>query len=379
MLFSFSLLTFASTIFPFSISHYLYFLFFIFFSFLFVKRGNSPGHRNCKLFTSSYFLPRTNPNHHHRPSTRTMTLSFDILAGNNANWGFDAFSLTPELPATLGNAAEKTAAFPAHHRTPSEPMWTTAFAAPPSRTLSGSLQSISGPAAAATMTVESGENISPMKNDALGVTLLASDPAARAFDSNLYVASLPGWFTDADLLELFKRFGPILSAKVMCHKGTHHCKGYGFVLFERKDAADVARSEMIGHVVGGNKIQVRHARSAASASLSDRAPAASGHEQQHRSGLQSPLHRASLNVAPHFSTAAPPLSAAHCLPPSTAVYGAGRSDTNSVVSATANAQRKSPQTMLVAIPNGRSAPQGPENVVYILVTSPHMQPTGTSF
>lgn len=310
-----------------------------------------------------------------------MTLSFDILAGSNANWGFDAFSLAPELPATMGtqyvtDSCATPAAFTTtthHQRTLSESFWASAMAAQPPRVMSASRQSIGGPAMTAT-TVEGGENVSPMKNDVLSVPLLASDPAARAFDSNLYVASLPGWFTDADLLELFKRFGPILSAKVMCHKGTHHCKGYGFVLFERKDAADVARSEMIGHLVGGNKIQVRHARSAASASLGERSPG-SGPEVP-RSALQSPLLRGSLNLAPHF--AAPVNAAGHCLPPpaAAAAYGAPRGGDMAVSPA---GGRKPPQTMLVAIPNGHSVPQGPESVVYILVTSPPVQPSSTIY
>lgn len=53
----------------------------------------------------------------------------------------------------------------------------------------------------------------------------------------------------------------------MCHKSSNRCKGYGFVLFEREDDAARAQSAMIGHVVGGNKIQVRRARISASTSL----------------------------------------------------------------------------------------------------------------
>lgn len=77
---------------------------------------------------------------------------------------------------------------------------------------------------------------------------------------NLYVASLPPTFTDADLYELFVPFGPIVSAKAMCKKGVKECKGYGFVLFRREEDAVRAQSAMIGHVIGNSKIQVRRAR-----------------------------------------------------------------------------------------------------------------------
>ncbi|KPA77430.1 RNA-binding protein 5-like protein [Leptomonas pyrrhocoris] len=304
-----------------------------------------------------------------------MTLSFDILAGNNANWGFDAFSLAGE-PPTVPTLSAGTAA--AHQRISSENTWTTASATTPALSLRGfsaSQRSIADPNLAGN---DNDENISPMKNDSLCVTLQASDPAARAFDSNLYVASLPDWFTDADLHELFKRFGPILSAKVMCHKGTHHCKGYGFVLFQRVDDAAMARSEMIGHVVGGSRIQVRRARSAASAPLGDCAPSAAAAVgvgagaalvEPPRAALQSPPGSGSLNVSPHFIPANPQ--------PFPSLYSA--TPTYLVANGGSNQPRHPAQTMLVAIPSGRGVVQGPDNVVYMVLTSPQMPAANVIF
>jgi RNA recognition motif-containing protein len=232
----------------------------------------------------------------------------------------------------------------------------------------------------------------------------ASDPAARAIDSNLYVASLPEWFTDADLYELFRRFGPILSAKVMCHKGTHHCKGYGFVLFQRTDDAAAARSEMIGHVVGGNKIQVRRARSAASAPLGECGSTLFAETPQHLRGggcsdgvsklslsFQQPQpqqqqlsNTSALNASPQFTAAtccAPqPFHSMYSNMPAYVMSGSRNSSGHSgVMNSHANPSRSSAQTMFVAIPNGRNVAQGPDNVVYMVLTSPHMQPSNVIF
>ncbi|KAL7700649.1 RNA-binding protein 5-like protein [Lotmaria passim] len=330
-----------------------------------------------------------------------MTLSFDIIAGNNANWGFDAFSFAPELTTAPSPAVENGSrrqghrlsdsgwATPATATTAAAAAAATAAAAP--RRLSASQQSIAGANAALN---ENEENISSMKNDALYVTLQTSDPAVRAFDSNLYVASLPDWFTDADLYELFQRFGPILSAKVMCHKGTHHCKGYGFVLFQRTEDAAVARSEMIGHVVGGNKIQVRRARSAASAPLGDcgatsSATAVSGvaaFADVPRATLPTQAKAAALNASPPFLASPPqPLPALYSTTPtyvvtngSEVVNGAYQNSSNSDGTNASNNSGSGP-AMFVAVPNGRGVVQGPDNVVYMLLTSPQLQASNVIF
>lgn len=84
--------------------------------------------------------------------------------------------------------------------------------------------------------------------------------ATQNASHNLYVASLPPNCNDNMLLNLFEPFGPILSAKVMLHRGSNRCKGYGFVFFKFREDAERAQTAMIGYVVGGNRIQVRHAR-----------------------------------------------------------------------------------------------------------------------
>ncbi|KAK7197007.1 RNA-binding protein 5-like protein [Novymonas esmeraldas] len=292
-----------------------------------------------------------------------MTLNFDILAGGNANWGFDYLPPAPEhcpSPAIF-------APFGVTAGTESDLLMLSPLQAPAPRVMSGSLQAI----AHSVPFNDHEENVSPMKNDSLPMAVQACDPAARAYDSNLYVASLPEWFTDADLHELFKRFGPIVSAKVMCHKGTHQCKGYGFVLFQRTEDAAVARSEMIGHVVGGNKIQVRRARSAASAPLTEAASAVSGSftDSSRSTRASSSSNLTPINYAAHLvPTQHPPF---HPLYPAATATAPTYvlTNTSGAVRNAAHAQ----QAMLVAIPNGRPMMQNSGDVMYMVLASAAQQ------
>ncbi|KAG5510512.1 hypothetical protein JKF63_06809 [Porcisia hertigi] len=299
-----------------------------------------------------------------------MTLNFDILTSNNADWCFDSLHAAPErspAPALFTPFGVTTG-------NDSDLLMMSTMQAPAPRVMSGSLQTIAPHAPPG----DYEENMSPMKNDSFNMSAQASDAAARAYDSNLYVASLPEWYTDADLHELFKRFGPITSAKVMCHKGTHHCKGYGFVLFQRTDDAVVARSEMIGHVVGGNKIQVRRARSGASAPLTEAASAVSVTlTESSRTTRTSSANVTPINYAtPLVPTQQPPFHplypAATPLAPTYVVANA--------TGAMQNATHAQP-AMLVALPNGGTIMQGPGDMMYMVLgpSAPQMQPTSTIF
>ncbi|CBZ24165.1 RNA-binding protein 5-like protein [Leishmania mexicana MHOM/GT/2001/U1103] len=296
-----------------------------------------------------------------------MTLNFDILAGNNADWGFDCLPTAPERSPTPALFTP----FGVTAGTESDLMMGSPLQALAPRVMSGSLQTM----AQSVQLSDYGENVSPMKNDSLNMSVQASDPAARAYDSNLYVASLPEWFTDADLHELFKRFGPIVSAKVMCHKGTHHCKGYGFVLFQRTDDAAVARSEMIGHVVGGNKIQVRRARSAASAPLTEAASTVSGtFTESPGTTRTSSSNVTPINYAAHMVPAQQPsfnplYPATTPLTPTYVLTSPG--------APVQNATHTQP-AMLVAIPNGRTMAQGAGDVMYMVLASSAQQMQSTS-
>ncbi|KAH9586208.1 RNA recognition motif domain [Trypanosoma melophagium] len=84
------------------------------------------------------------------------------------------------------------------------------------------------------------------------------------FGRNVYVASLPISFDDEQLFSLFAPYGSISSARIMRKKGTRESKGYGFVLYKNPRSAELAISSLVGHVIDGNKIQVRLAHPDAS-------------------------------------------------------------------------------------------------------------------
>jgi cold-inducible RNA-binding protein len=59
---------------------------------------------------------------------------------------------------------------------------------------------------------------------------------------NLFVAGLPYDLDDAELMEIFEKFGPVKSAKVSMDKETGKSRGFGFVEMvneaEAKDAIE---------------------------------------------------------------------------------------------------------------------------------------------
>lgn len=74
---------------------------------------------------------------------------------------------------------------------------------------------------------------------------------------NVYVASLPLYFDDQLLFELFAPYGRISSARVMRAKGSHQSKGYGFVMFRDSKNAECAIESLNGRTLAGSRIQVR--------------------------------------------------------------------------------------------------------------------------
>ena len=92
--------------------------------------------------------------------------------------------------------------------------------------------------------------------------------------SNLFIFHLFCDMKDSDLYNLFKRFGNILSARVITENGKS--KGCGFVSFDNCKSAQEAIEDMNGLVVEGKMLKVelnrkdsravaRHAKSLAEA------------------------------------------------------------------------------------------------------------------
>ncbi|KAI8379385.1 uncharacterized protein BYT42DRAFT_324616 [Radiomyces spectabilis] len=66
---------------------------------------------------------------------------------------------------------------------------------------------------------------------------------------NLYVKNLDPALTNADLFNLFRNFGRIVSARVMSNPATGQSKGYGFVSFSKPEEAQAALREMNNKMV----------------------------------------------------------------------------------------------------------------------------------
>jgi cold-inducible RNA-binding protein len=76
----------------------------------------------------------------------------------------------------------------------------------------------------------------------------------------LYVGSLPYSVDDAQLNDLAKEFGEVLSAKVIQDKFSGQSKGFGFVEMANDDEAQKAIEGLDGREVGGRTLKVNEAR-----------------------------------------------------------------------------------------------------------------------
>ncbi|XP_066435138.1 polyadenylate-binding protein 1-like [Eleutherodactylus coqui] len=77
--------------------------------------------------------------------------------------------------------------------------------------------------------------------------------------TNVYIKNFGDGVNDEWLKELFGRYGPVLSVKVMTHK-SGKSKGFGFVRFVRPEDAQKAVDEMHGKAINGMTIHVGRAQ-----------------------------------------------------------------------------------------------------------------------
>ncbi|KAI8973767.1 hypothetical protein BDF20DRAFT_671612 [Mycotypha africana] len=75
---------------------------------------------------------------------------------------------------------------------------------------------------------------------------------------NLYIKNLEPHITNHDLSQAFRKFGRIISARVMTNPATGQSKGYGFVSFGRSEEAAAALREMDGVMLGNRSIIVAY-------------------------------------------------------------------------------------------------------------------------
>ncbi|HTV92363.1 MAG TPA: RNA-binding protein [Verrucomicrobiae bacterium] len=76
----------------------------------------------------------------------------------------------------------------------------------------------------------------------------------------LFVGNLPFSMTEAGLKELFEIAGPVVSARIIVDRETQRPKGFGFVEFERSEAASAAIAKFSGTSIGGRVLIVTEAR-----------------------------------------------------------------------------------------------------------------------
>jgi hypothetical protein len=85
----------------------------------------------------------------------------------------------------------------------------------------------------------------------------SQEPQENQVDfKNLYIKNLDIGIKSADLFNLFKAFGYVVSARVMSNPQTGYSKGYGFVSYTSPVAASAALQEMNGRMVGSKPLVV---------------------------------------------------------------------------------------------------------------------------
>jgi RNA recognition motif-containing protein len=76
----------------------------------------------------------------------------------------------------------------------------------------------------------------------------------------LYVGNLSKQVNDAQLNDLGKQYGTLLSANVAVEKGSGDSKGFGFIEYSSADEAKAAIAGLDGRDVNGQALKVNEAR-----------------------------------------------------------------------------------------------------------------------
>nr|CCC94667.1 putative RNA-binding protein [Trypanosoma congolense IL3000] len=81
------------------------------------------------------------------------------------------------------------------------------------------------------------------------------------FLRNLMVNYIPTTVDEVQLRQLFERFGPIESVKIVCDRETRQSRGYGFVKFQSAASAQQAIASLNGFVILNKRLKVALAAS----------------------------------------------------------------------------------------------------------------------
>ena len=75
--------------------------------------------------------------------------------------------------------------------------------------------------------------------------------------ANVFVYGLPDRWKEKEFADEFKKFGEIVSIKVIFDKATGNSRGYGFISYTQPDAAEDAVRALHGTVLAGRKLKVQ--------------------------------------------------------------------------------------------------------------------------
>lgn len=93
--------------------------------------------------------------------------------------------------------------------------------------------------------------------------------------ANLFIFHIPNHFTNLDMFNLFCHYGNLISVRIMVEKDTGRSRGFGFVSYDKPEAAAMAIKELNGFVIGNKRLKVQHKQ----IKSSDTPPM---HQQQHQ-------------------------------------------------------------------------------------------------
>lgn len=81
-----------------------------------------------------------------------------------------------------------------------------------------------------------------------------------SIDGKVQIRNLPAEMTEAELIDLFARFGEVLEARLLRDGSSGISKGYGFVTMSAISEADAAVNRLDGLALRGSMLKVRLAK-----------------------------------------------------------------------------------------------------------------------
>lgn len=122
--------------------------------------------------------------------------------------------------------------------------------------ISGNHNSFNLPTAAHTFSPQGSNNNNHNNNN--NQIPMSPGPEGPIVDPcNLFIKNLDANISSSDLFNHFRRYGRIISARVMRDQETGNSKGFGFVSYTSAEEADKAKNSMHGKTLGTKQIVVR--------------------------------------------------------------------------------------------------------------------------